>query len=109
MHRGTAYTALPHERVQPALSTRAGVEARRVPASSGSLVATLPAVLADLSGSLGGKVRRNLPESELANGIWEGVRGLRDYGEVTEENMGQVVPRAWIDKAFHPDEVYAHP
>ena len=36
-------------------------------ASIGSLVAMLPAVLADLSGSLGEKIRRNLPESELVS------------------------------------------
>ena len=58
-------------------------EARRMPASVGSLVATLPAVLADLSGSLGGKVRRYLPESELVTSIGEGVRGLRGDGGVS--------------------------
>ena len=61
-------------------------------ASVESLVATLPAVLADLSGSLGEKVR-NLPGSELVTSIWEGVRGLRDDGGGTEEEMGEVVPR----------------
>ena len=38
--------------------------------------------------------------------IWEGVRGLRDYGGVTEE-MGEVVPRGWRDRAFRPEEVSA--
>ena len=64
-------TLLAHQPVQASLSTGAGgvgmssVEARRMPASVGSLVAALPAVLADSSGSLGEKVRRNLPDSEL--------------------------------------------
>ena len=62
-------------------------------ASVGSLVATLPAVLADFSGSLGEKVRRNLPGSKLATGYWKGVPGLRDDGGVTEEDIGEVVPR----------------
>ena len=39
-------------------------EARRMSASVGSLTA-LPAALAELCGSLGEKVRRNLPDSEL--------------------------------------------
>ena len=76
-------------------------------ASVGSLVATLPAVLADLSGSLGENVRRNLPGSELVTSIWEGVRGLRDEGEVTEEEMGEAVPRGRKDRAFRPEEVSA--
>ena len=80
-------------------------EARRMSASVGSLVATLSAVLADLSGSLGEKVRRHLPGSQLVTSIWEGVRGLRDDGGVTEEEMGEVVPRGWRDGAFRPEEV----
>ena len=72
-----------------------------------SLVATLPAVLADLSGSLGEKARRKLPGSELGTSIWEGVRGLRDDGGVTEEEIGEVVPRGWRDRAFRPEEVSA--
>ena len=82
-------------------------EARRTSASVGSLVATLPAVLADLSGSLGEKVRRNLPGSELLTSIWEGVRGLRDDGGVIEEEMSDVVPRGWRDRAFRPEKVSA--
>lgn len=53
-------------------------------ASIGSLVARLPAVLVDLSGSLGEKLLRNLPDSELVTSIYEGVRNLRDEGGVTE-------------------------
>ena len=61
-------TLLPHKRAQASLSTGAGVfgmssaEARGMSASVGSLVATLHAVLADLSGSLRERVRRNLPD-----------------------------------------------
>ena len=69
-------TLLPHQRAQASLSTGAGgvgmssAEARRMSASVESLVATLPAVLADLSGSLGEKVLKNLPGSELVTSIW---------------------------------------
>ena len=71
-------TILPHQRAQASLSTGAGgfgvssAKARRMSASVGSLVATLPAVLAGLSGSLGEKVRRNLPGSELVTSILGG-------------------------------------
>ena len=80
-------------------------EARRMSASAGSLVVTLPAVLADLSDSLGEKGRRSLPGSELVTSIWEGVRGLRDDGGVTEEEVGELVPQGWMDKAFRPEEL----
>ena len=87
-------TLLPHQRAQASLSTGVGgfgmssAEARRMSASVGKLVATLPAVLADLSGSLGANVRRNQPGSELVTSIWGGVRGLRDDGGVTEGGAG---------------------
>ena len=68
-------TLLPHQRAQGSWSTGAGgsgmssAKARRISAAMGSLVATLHAVLADLCGSLGEKVRRNLPGSELVTSI----------------------------------------
>ena len=61
-------TLVPHQRAHNSFSTGAGgfgmssAEARRMSASVGSLTA-LPAALAELCGSLGEKVRRNLPES----------------------------------------------
>ena len=106
-------TLLPYQRAQASLSAGAGgfgkssAEARRVSASEGNLVATLVAVLAGLFGIMGEKIRRNLPGSELVTSIWEGVRGLGDDGGVTEEEMGEVVPRCWRDRAFRPEEVSA--
>ena len=106
-------TLLPHQRAQASLITGAegfgmsSAEAKMMSTSVGSLVATLPAVLADLSGSLGEKIRRSLPGPELVTSIWEGVRGLRVDGGVTEEDMGEVVPRGWRDRAFRPQEVSA--
>ena len=106
-------TLVPHPRAQASLSTGAGgfgmspADAKMMSASVGSLVATLPAVMADLSGSLGEKIRRNLPGPELVTNIWAGVRGLRVAGGVTEEDMGEEVPRGWRDRAFRPQEVSA--
>ena len=57
-------TLQPHQKAQASLSTRAGgfglssAESRRMSASIGSLVVTVPEVLADLSGPVGEKVRR---------------------------------------------------
>ena len=64
-------TLQPHQQAQASLSTGAGgfglssAEARRMSASVGSLVATVPDVLAYLSGAIGNKVRRELPDSDL--------------------------------------------
>ena len=77
-------TLPPHQRTQASLSTGAGrfgmssPEAKMMSVSVEILVSTLAAVLAALSGGLGEKGRRNLPNSELVTSIWEGVRGLRD-------------------------------
>ena len=68
-------TLLPHQCWQASLSTGTGgcrmssAEARWMSVSVRSLVATPPAVLVDLSGSLGEKVRRNLPGLELVTSI----------------------------------------
>ena len=35
------------------------------------------------------------------------MRGLRDDGGITEEEMGEVVPRGSRDRAFRPEEVSA--
>ena len=99
-------TLLPDRRAQASVSKGAGgfgmssAEARMMSASAGILVATLPTVLADLSCSLGQKVRRKSTGTELVASIWEGVSGLRDDGGVTQEEMGEVVPRGWRDRAF---------
>ena len=58
---------LPHQRAQASLSPGAGgfglssVEARRVSASVGSMMSTVPEVLADLSGSAGEKSGGDFP------------------------------------------------
>ena len=68
-------TLQPCQQAQASLSTVAGgfglssAEARRMSACVGSLVATVPEVLADLSGSIGNKVRRELPDSDLVRRI----------------------------------------
>ena len=63
MHGGRAHTATPPTCAGHLINGVEGfrmssAEARRMSASVGSLVATLPAILVDLSGSLGEKVRR---------------------------------------------------
>ena len=93
-------TLQPHQQAQASLSTGAGgfglssAEARRMAASVGSLVATVPEVLADLSGAIGNKVRRELPDSDLVRRIWNSVRDLRDVHGVSEEAMANIVPES---------------
>ena len=91
-------TLQPHQQAQASLSTRAGgfglssAEVRRLSASVGSLVATVPEVLADLSGAMGNKVQRKLPDSDLMRRIWNSVRDQRD------------VPESWRDRAVRAGE-----
>ena len=72
-------------------------EARRMSASVGNLVATVPEVLADLSGAIGNKVRRELPDSDLVRRIWNSIRDLRDVHGVSEAAMANIVPESWRD------------
>ena len=103
-------TLQPHQQAQSSLSTGAGgfglssAEARRVSASVESLVATVPEVLADLSGAIGNKVRREMPDSDLVRRIWNSVRDLRDVHGVSEEAMANIVPESWRDRAFRAGE-----
>ena len=103
-------TLQPHQQAQASLSTGAGgfglssAEARRMSASGGSLVATVPEVLADLSGAIGNKVRRELPDCDLVRRIWNSVRDLRDVHGASEEAMANIVPESWRDRAFRAGE-----
>ena len=99
-----------YHQAQASLSTGAGgcglssAEARRVSASVGSLVATVPEVLADLSGAIEDKVRRELPAPDLVRRIWRSVRDLRDMHGVSEEAMANIVLENWLDRACRAGE-----
>ena len=71
-----------------------------------SMVATVPEFLADLSGSIGEKVRRRLPDLNLVHRIWRSVRDLRDVHGVSEEALTNIVPESWRDRAFRPCLLY---
>ena len=103
-------TLQPHQISQAILSTGTGgfglssPESRRMSASIGSLVATVPEVLADLSGPLGGNGWRELPNSDLVRRIWSSDRDLRDIHGVSEEAMAKVVPESWRNREFRENE-----
>ena len=89
-------TLQPYQQAQASLFMGPGglglssAEARRMSASVGSLVMTMPEVLADLSGAIGDKVRRELPDSDLVRGTWNNVRDLRNVHGVSEKAMANV-------------------
>ena len=66
-------------------------------ASIESKVGILPEVLADLTGPVGDRVRRGLPESRiiarLGGRLWE----IRDTWGVTKEEMAGIVPESWSE------------
>ena len=67
-------------------------EARRMSASIGSRVGTLPEVIADFTGPLGGRVRRGLPESNIIAQLGGSLRDIRDKWGVTKEAMAESFP-----------------
>ena len=103
-------TLQPPQQAQESLSTGAGgfglssAEDRRMSASVESLVATVPEVLADLSGARGNTERRELPDSDLMRRIWNSVRDLRDVHGVSEKAMANIVPESWRNRAFRARE-----
>ena len=65
---------------------------------------TEPDVLADMSGAIRNKVRRELPDSVLVRRIWSNVRDLRDVHGFSEEAMANVMRESWRDRAFRAGE-----
>ena len=61
-------------------------------------------MFADLSGAIGDKVRRELPDCDLVRRIWNSVRDLRDVHGVSEEATANIVPESWRDRAFRARE-----
>ena len=76
------FTLQPYQKAQASLSTgaRGGglspAESTRRSAYIGSLVATVPEVLTDLSGPLGGKSRRDMPNSDLVRADLRDIHGV---------------------------------
>ena len=64
----------------------------------------MPGVHADLSGAIGDKLRRELPDSDLVRRFWNSGRDLHDVHVVSEGLMANVVPESWRDTAFRAGE-----
>ena len=64
----------------------------------------MPEVLADLSGPLGGRIRRELPSTDLVRRIWSSVRDLRDIHGVSEGAMKNAVPEVWRNRSLCANE-----
>ena len=79
-------------------------EARRMSASIESRVGTLPEILADLTGPLGDRVRRRLPESSIITQLGGSLREIRDTWGVSKEAMAGIVPESWLEWGLGADE-----
>ena len=66
-------------------------------ASIGSRVGILPEVLADLTGPLGYRTRRGLPEWNITTQLGGSLREIQDTREVTKEEMAGTVPECWLE------------
>ena len=72
-------------------------EPRQMSASIGSKVRILPEVLAGVTGPLGDRVRRGLPESRIIAQLGGSLREIQDTREVTKEEMAGTVPECWLE------------
>ena len=66
-------------------------------ASIESMVGTLPEVVADLTGPLGDRVKRALPESNIIAQLGGILREIRGTWGVTKEAMAAIVPESWLE------------
>ena len=57
----------------------------------------MPDVLADLTGPLGGTLRRWLPESSIIAQLRDSFRENRDIWRVSQEAMAGIVPESWLE------------
>ena len=79
-------------------------EARRMSASIGSKVVILPEVLADLTGPLGDRLRRGLPESRIIAQLGGSLQEIPDKWGVTKEEMAGIVPECWLEWGLGAEE-----
>ena len=68
-----------------------------MPASIRSRVGILPEVLADLTGPLGDRVRRVLPEMSIIYQLGGSLREIRDAWGVTNEAIASIIPKSWLE------------
>ena len=67
-------------------------EAKRISAPLRNRVGILPEDLADLTGRLGDKLRRGLPESSTTAPLEDSLREIRDTWGVSQEAIAGIVP-----------------
>ena len=65
-------------------------------ASIGSRVGILPEVLGDLTGPLGDRVKRDLPESSIIAELGGNLREIWDTWGMTKEAMEGIAPRILV-------------
>ena len=103
-------TLQPHQQAQARLSTGArrlglpSAEARRMSTSIVSKVGILPEVLADLTGPLGDRLRRGLPESRIIAQLGGSLQEIPDKWGVTKEEMAGIVPECWLEWGLGAEE-----
>lgn len=91
----------PHQQAQARLSTGAGglglpsAAMRRLSASLGNLVSTLPAVIATLRGPLGDSVKDKMPGTVLVELMGDAIVELNQEHGLSEEDLKRVVPPSW--------------
>ena len=66
-------------------------------ASNGSRAGTLPEAIPDITGPLGDRVRRGVPESNIIAQLGGSLREIRETWGETKEAMAGIIPESWLE------------
>ncbi len=92
----------PHQKAQAQLSTGAGgmglasAALRRISASLGYRIASLPEVIASLQGPLGESVKNRLPGTSLVQRIGDSIRHIHHTFDMSEDDLKKMIPPSWV-------------
>jgi len=98
----------PHQKAQAQLSTGAGgmglasTTMRRLSASLGNRIASLPAVIASLRGPLGESVKNRLPGTNLVHRIGDSIRHIHHTFDLSENVLKNIIPPSWVSWSLEP-------
>lgn len=106
-----AWRLRPHQRLQASLSTGglglSSATARRLSAFVGSMVSTLPAVLVDLSGPNGDRIRYAFPDMSMVRSLCAAIRLSRDDMRIGSRSLAAVLPQTLIGCTDGPLQLQA--
>ena len=75
---------------------------RKLSASLGNRIGTLPEVIASLRGPLGDSVKSRLPGASLVHRIGDSIRHIHQTFDLAQDVLVTLVPPSWVSWALEP-------